>query len=114
LHTFLANSSIRELSSLEIQFDDDTILTTLQRDTTFVMSDSLELNCWVLGDDPSRVFAVKIARSEVVSFLKETIKDKTRSAYSVTLTPVLFAFGRLATPGYMSDTLYRVSFLGGY
>jgi hypothetical protein len=45
------------------------------------MSNTLELNCWVLGDDPSRVFAVEIASSKTVSFLKETIKDKKKRVF---------------------------------
>ena len=41
----------------------------------------LELNCLVLGDDPSCVFTVKIAASESVSTLRETIKDKKKHAF---------------------------------
>ena len=48
---------------------------------TSVMSDLLELNCWVLGYDSRRIFVVDIARSEVVSFLKEAIKDRTKSVF---------------------------------
>jgi len=40
------------------------------------MSNILELNCWVLGDDTQGVFPVKIASSETVGTLKEAIKDK--------------------------------------
>jgi hypothetical protein len=38
----------------------------------------LDLNCLVLGDDISagHVFSVKIAKSETVGGLKDTIKDK--------------------------------------
>jgi hypothetical protein len=39
------------------------------------MSDMLNLNCWVLGDDPRRVFPVKIAGSETVGGLKKAIKE---------------------------------------
>jgi len=35
------------------------------------MSDMLNLNCWVLGDDPQRIFSVKIAKSETGRWLKE-------------------------------------------
>jgi hypothetical protein len=45
------------------------------------MSNTLELNCWVLGDDPSRVFPVEIASSKTVGFLKEAIKDKMKPAF---------------------------------
>jgi hypothetical protein len=41
----------------------------------------LELNCLVLGDDPGRVFPVKIAASESVGTLKEAIKDKKKHAF---------------------------------
>jgi len=39
------------------------------------MSDTLNLNCWVLGDDPQRVFSVKIAKSETVDALKKAIME---------------------------------------
>ena len=39
------------------------------------MSDMLNLNCWVLGDDPQRVFSVKIAKSETVDALKKAIME---------------------------------------
>ncbi|KAG1766754.1 hypothetical protein EV702DRAFT_789503 [Suillus placidus] len=35
----------------------------------------LKLNCFVLGDDPRRVFEIKIASTESVSALKKLIKD---------------------------------------
>lgn len=45
------------------------------------MSDMLNLNCWVLGDDPQRVFPVKIASSETVGGLKDAIKDKMKPEF---------------------------------
>ena len=45
------------------------------------MSDMLNLNCWVLGDDPERVFSVKIAKSETVDALKDAIKEKKQNAF---------------------------------
>ncbi|KAI6043611.1 hypothetical protein EDC04DRAFT_3107243 [Pisolithus marmoratus] len=36
----------------------------------------LSLNCLVLGDPPQRIFSVKIASSDNVSFLREAIKEK--------------------------------------
>jgi hypothetical protein len=46
------------------------------------MSDMLNLNCWLLGDDPRRVFSVKIAKSETVDDLKKAIKeDSSRKNY---------------------------------
>jgi hypothetical protein len=37
---------------------------------------TLELNCFVLGDDPNRVFPIKIDSTESVGTLKKVIKDK--------------------------------------
>jgi hypothetical protein len=45
------------------------------------MSNILELNCWVLGDDPRRVFSVKIATSETISYLKKGIKDEIKHSF---------------------------------
>jgi len=39
------------------------------------MSDMLNLNCWVLGDDPQRVFPVEIAKAKTVGALKKAIKE---------------------------------------
>ena len=41
----------------------------------------LRLNCWVLGDDSSRVFPVKIAAMESVGTLKKVIKDEKKPAF---------------------------------
>jgi hypothetical protein len=40
------------------------------------MSNILELNCWVLGDDPCRIFPVEVASSKTVGYLKKAIKDE--------------------------------------
>ena len=37
---------------------------------------SLSLNCLVVGDDPDRMFTVKIPKTENVSILKDLIKEK--------------------------------------
>ena len=37
---------------------------------------SLSLNCLVVGDDPDRIFTVKILKTENVSILKDLIKEK--------------------------------------
>ena len=37
----------------------------------------LTLNCWILGEDPQRVFHVEIACWNTVGNLKDTIKMKT-------------------------------------
>jgi hypothetical protein len=42
---------------------------------------TLELNCLVLGDDPSHIFAIDIDGAKKVSFLKEVIKDKKKHAF---------------------------------
>jgi hypothetical protein len=38
----------------------------------------ITLNCWVLSDDPARVFSVTIALGESVSGLKKAIKEEKR------------------------------------
>jgi hypothetical protein len=40
------------------------------------MSDTLLLNCWVLGNDPKRVFTVKIGKKETVDDVKNVIKEE--------------------------------------
>lgn len=40
------------------------------------MSTLLQLNCWVLGDDPNRIFPVEIAGTKTVGSLKKAIKDE--------------------------------------
>src|SRR5262245_27583934 len=42
---------------------------------------SLELNCLVLGDDPSHVFLVKIADSESIGSLKKAIREEKKHAF---------------------------------
>jgi hypothetical protein len=45
------------------------------------MSNTLELNCWVLGDDLSRVFLLKITSLEMVGVLRKAIRDKKKHAF---------------------------------
>jgi hypothetical protein len=45
------------------------------------MSVQLELNCLVLGDDPSRVFTIEIEDAKRVSTLRELIKDKKKPVF---------------------------------
>jgi hypothetical protein len=45
------------------------------------MATSLNLNCWVLGDDSTRIFPVKIDGNENVGSLKEAIKEKKKPAF---------------------------------
>lgn len=40
------------------------------------MSKEIELNCWIVGNEPYRIFPVKIRNSESVGTLKEEIKRK--------------------------------------
>ena len=40
---------------------------------------SLSLNCFVLGDDPDRMFTVKIPKTDNVSILKSSIKKEKAS-----------------------------------
>jgi hypothetical protein len=45
------------------------------------MSVQLELNCLVLGDDPTRIFTIDIEDAKKVSTLKELIKDKNKPTF---------------------------------
>jgi hypothetical protein len=45
------------------------------------MSGTLELFCWVQGDDPRQAFSLKIAGAETVSALKEAIKEKKKVSF---------------------------------
>jgi len=45
------------------------------------MSNILEINCWVLGDDPSSVFPVEVASSKTVGTLKKAIKDEMEHSF---------------------------------
>ncbi|KAG0702543.1 hypothetical protein DFH29DRAFT_875082 [Suillus ampliporus] len=47
------------------------------------MSDTLELNCWILGDGPSpqNVFTVEIQARKTVSILRDTIKKKKKKRF---------------------------------
>ena len=40
------------------------------------MSSVLELNCWILGHDPRRVFSVEVPSSKTVSHLRMAIKNE--------------------------------------
>jgi hypothetical protein len=40
------------------------------------MESNFKLNCLVLGDDPSRIFEIKIAPTENVSALRDIIKKE--------------------------------------
>ena len=44
-------------------------------------SEPLQLNCLVLGDDPSHIFPVKIQRTESVGALKKAIKEENQHTF---------------------------------
>jgi hypothetical protein len=45
------------------------------------MAATLKLNCWVLRDDASQVFPIKIDNTESVGTLKEAVKDKNSKSF---------------------------------
>jgi hypothetical protein len=45
------------------------------------MPGAFDLNCLVLGDDPSRVFPVRIAATDSVGILRKLIKDEKKHAF---------------------------------
>jgi hypothetical protein len=70
------------ISTIVVVVDRDQVqCCALTHNSTFVMSNILELNCWVLGDATRRVFPVKIASSETVGYLKKVIKDEKKPVF---------------------------------
>jgi hypothetical protein len=53
------------------------------------MSDMLSLQCWVLGDDPQRVFPAEISKTKTVGSLKDVIKDKKKPQFDSIAADVL-------------------------
>jgi hypothetical protein len=41
-----------------------------------VMSNILELNCWLIGDEPRSIFPVKLASSKTVGYMRAAILPK--------------------------------------
>jgi len=41
----------------------------------------LNINCWVLGNDPKQVFSVEIAKTKTVDALKDAIKEKKKNMF---------------------------------
>jgi hypothetical protein len=37
------------------------------------MSNILELNCWVIGDEPHSIFPVEVANTKTVGYMKKAI-----------------------------------------
>jgi hypothetical protein len=56
------------------------------------MSLTRDLNCLILGDEPSHVFLVKIASTESVGTLKELIKDKKKHVFEHIVADALNIF----------------------
>jgi hypothetical protein len=42
----------------------------------------LNLNCWVLGDDPRRIFSVELQMRKRVDALKDAIKNKIKPEFN--------------------------------
>ena len=47
-----------------------------------LMSNILELNCWVIGDEPLSIFPVKIASSETVGYMRKAILPEMENSCS--------------------------------
>ena len=45
------------------------------------MATPLRLNCWVLGEDSTRIFPVEVDRDENVGGLKKAIKEEKKQAF---------------------------------
>lgn len=45
------------------------------------MSNTFELNCWMVGDDPKHIFSIEIPGFETVYSLKTVIKEKMTSEF---------------------------------
>ena len=62
------------------------------------MSHPLELNCLVLGEDPSCIFPIEVDGSKTVGMLKELIRDRKRAVFDH------------ATAGSYNPNIFGVSF----
>jgi hypothetical protein len=45
------------------------------------LSPELQLNCWLVGDDASQIFPVKITKTETVGTLRKAIKEEKKIAF---------------------------------
>ena len=54
-----------------------------------IMTTTIELNCWIIGDDPGRIFPVRIERTESVDVLKKAIKEEMKPALDNVLVLIL-------------------------
>jgi hypothetical protein len=65
------------------------------------MTDEIELYCWVIGDDPDKIFPVQIEKSKTVGNLRDAIKTKNEpqfrdiAANTLTLRKIYVAEGDL-------------------
>jgi hypothetical protein len=61
------------------------------------MSNILQLNRWVLGDDPRRVFPVEIASSKTAGTLKKAIKDEKMNTFNgIDADPCILSYWYIA------------------
>ena len=49
--------------------------------TRSTMSTTINLHCWVHGDDSGRIFSVEIAATKTVGVLEKAIKDKKQHGF---------------------------------
>ena len=47
-----------------------------------LMSNILELNCWVISDEPHSIFPVEVASSKTVGYMREVILPKMENSCS--------------------------------
>jgi hypothetical protein len=80
---------------------------------TLLMSNTLELNCWVLGNDPRRVFAIDITCSKTVGLLKEAIKEKKKHTFDGIDADSL-NFWKVSNATLSIRRIHRDDFVGGY
>ncbi|EDR11781.1 uncharacterized protein LACBIDRAFT_313535 [Laccaria bicolor S238N-H82] len=69
-------SPTKKLTSLEDVTDDHLHVIAKAPAIPLDSTQSVSLNCFVVSDDPSRTFVVKISKNESISFLRDLIKEK--------------------------------------
>ena len=50
---------------------------------------AITLQCWVIGNDPSRVFPVEIAKTKTIGALKKAIKDEKKPEFDQLVADIL-------------------------
>ena len=58
------------------------IFARVSHELHIVMSNILELNCWVIGDEPHSIFPVEVASSKTVGYMREVILPKMENSCS--------------------------------